>query len=263
MSLDAAVTGLITKKSAIWTSDLKQLIFSFFQDEIFYVLSKGSGSIYIVSPWISNFQISKSSYSSLLRIENMFYGSPLHNCDLLTLIKRYIELGGLIIIITLPPWRIIRPSDVKSYVEVYKLYKDAVLKRDERLKTTLASIMQSLRSRILKFIGVFELLHNLTEYKNKVRVFWKDNLHSKAIVGNHSAIIGSANITRFAMENNEEVLLLAKSPEIIDSLRRYCIKIINNSKNYDIDVLRDKYKEVLSAESSSDVRYIFRLLKME
>ena len=153
------------------------------------------GSLYIVSPWISNIKFdNRLIYLPYLDAENV-----------LDALGQLASAGKNVFVVTRYYDDVLRPDVLYTWATLYRLYGRQ--SRGVSCPSELDVLWRELKDEVRFALGRIEPLEALLRMEN-IRVMFNNRVHAKLYVGERYAIIGSANLTTASAFKNEECVIV-------------------------------------------------------
>jgi len=237
---------------------ISTFILDFFLAELEYARSADDHELWIVSPWIYDFNFDLSTRGSY---DNLWPGYTKSSIPFSSILKKFLDYQSTINIICRPPHELIPFENFKIFhqtkeriVEIEKLFKD-LLELEEnirplsfeqkRLKESILSLTKELQDTCseLRFLldhfresakghsNVISFIQNIKRYApDKVNIYYNYRLHAKILLGKLGGFFGSANITHRGFNYNDELLAYTAEKEILDALHIIVVKLAQSEE---------------------------------
>ena len=177
--------------------------------------------LFIISPWIRNIEL-QTSVRGDLRLVLSYTPSRV---SLKKFIDKFIERGGKLTIICLPPHRLINQEDIYSLIQLSQL-RDRI--EDHNIKSFISAQITKITSNILINKPMLDFLAALkNKYSEKVEIIYNERLHAKIFLGEYIAIVGSANITNAGFQYNDEFCFITSEKNIVKNIKDFCLSLKN------------------------------------
>ena len=225
---------------------ISTFILDFFLAELEYARSADDHELWIVSPWIYDFNFDLSTRGSY---DNLWPGYTKSSISFSSILKKFLDYQSTINIVCRPPHKlvpfenfIIFHQTKERMTEIENLF-DELLKLEEnmkhltsnqrKLKENILTLTEELRNACseLRFLldffresakghsDVISFIQDIKQYEpNKVNIYYNSRLHAKILLGKVGGFFGSANITHSGFNYNDELFVYTAEKEVLDAL---------------------------------------------
>ena len=208
--------------------------------EIARAESSAPAEIWVVSPWIRNFEFNTGSRGRMRLVQSNMPS----RVSLRELLVHFVELGGKLKMVCLPPDELIQASKIRSLARLYGL-RGEVQTSDTETIGALSKEMERLTEELLTHKPMLDFLAALTRASNpNVELYYNQNLHAKVYVGTDVVVFGSANLTNRGLTSSDELCAISTDTEVVTQVKRFCADLItrdfsSRSSSYAPDDFRD------------------------
>lgn len=186
-------------------------------DVLIGALGSRNTELSLVSPWVTDFEISLKERGPLVP----HFGAGVESIRLSALVGLLQETNRFSIVIR-PPHALIGRSDLSRLAEILATRASLALLADDSAVRAALGLLEREADRVsdsimsqrdtLRFIRAVAHLPN-------VDLRFNVNLHAKILCTTKAVLMGSANFTWSGMNRNDELSLLFAEPEAVASLR--------------------------------------------
>lgn len=192
-------------------------------------LTAEGATIWLVSPWMTDFDFDLQSRGVLLP----YFGSERTSvtfCELVKLVARRNQVSVLL----RPPHVLIGRGDLARTVELLRARAALAPAADDSAVRAALALLEHETERIASSAvsqrGTIEFARTLRRHAN-ISVRFNPRLHAKIVTTPAAALVGSANLTWSGMNSNDEIMVQVDEPSAIAqlgamaramSLRRFC-----------------------------------------
>lgn len=202
------------------------------------------GEIWLVSPWISDFDIrlgQRGFFLPQLGTER----DSIRFSELLTLCGR----GNRVSVVMRPPHVLIGRGDLARIVHLISIRTQLAAGETTQAVTAALALMEEETERLvssaLSQSGTAEFACALLGAPN-LGLYFNARLHAKLLVTPVGALVGSANMTRSGMNSNDELMLEVNDSDSLNDLRTAAGQMA--SRPFATDLAHYTFSEELDAE---------------
>lgn len=199
-------------------STITEALFDLFLTEI--IDANAYSKLFIVSPWIRNIDFMTSIRGDLKLAMNY---TP-SRISLIKILEEYLNRGGRLTIVCLPPHKLISQEDIDSLIYFIKL-RDQLENQESKL--LLSSMIAKTTSKILINKPMINFLATLKrKFNEQVDIIYNERLHAKIYLGQHLVLLGSANITNMGFQYSDEVCVISHDNDLLTKIRGFCDSLL-------------------------------------
>jgi hypothetical protein len=239
-------------------SSIREGIFDLLLSEILVTQHEGTSKLYIVSPWLRNFDLHTPGRGNLQLIMSYLPSK----ISFFRLLEEYLKKGGNLVLVCLPPHQLVNQDQLNTLTQLHEIRNQT--ESMEMITTILAQIEKATKD-VMMNRTMLEFLSKLKRrFGDKVRLVFNERLHAKICCGKFVAIIGSANLTSWGLSSSDEICLILEDPETISGIRKTCESIESryfSKKSTDYEFSRFVTKPTKLAELHPDIERLLKLVK--
>jgi len=225
---------------------ISTFILDFFLAELEYARSADDHELWIVSPWIYDFNFDLSTRGSY---DNLWPGYTKSSIPFSSILKKFLDYQSTINIVCRPPHELVPFENFRIFhqtkermTEIENLFEELLklegnirhlTSSQKGLKESILNLTKELRDACseLRFLldlfresarghsNVISFIQNIKRYEpNKVNIYYNYRLHAKILLGKLGGFFGSANITHSGFNYNDELFAYTAEKEILDAL---------------------------------------------
>jgi hypothetical protein len=207
---------------------IKTALFDNLLNELALAKSGAKPVLWLISPWIKDFDFSLRGRRSLAAL----LGEPGPSISLLKLLEKYANHGGEIILVSYPPHMLFDAECIQRIIQLIEIRKELEKSKVpdialEELINLINKEITMLTEQVTTHMDVMKFQKSISALPNS-KIYFNERLHAKIILGTNFSMIGSANITPGGFIRNDEVYLIVDDAEILKEIREFCENMIKS-----------------------------------
>lgn len=161
--------------------------------------------LFIVSPWLRNIEFQVGGRGNLRLIPPYIPSRT----SLFRLIELYLESGGGLTLVCLPPHKLVEQARINSVLRLHEVRDRLSAAGDIDASVYLSAEIDRITNEILIHRPMLDFIGKLhRRFKGKCSIVYNSELHAKICVGSKLALFGSANFTQRGVSKGDELSII-------------------------------------------------------